>query len=118
MTWGLVMSSLFDSSVSRRRNETPWARMNFVAFARDMATNGFSSGAPVSNAVELTCTYRHDVSSGFWWAIRWTCADGERRLAESQEFDLCLWRAAEMELEIEARVKSEKADAVTTPPGA
>ncbi len=94
------MGSLFDSKVYQRRNETPWAVMNLAAFIKDMAINGQSS-------VTLTCCYRPDVASRFWYTIEWTDDNGEKHSASAQELDLCLWRAAEIELQ--ARRKENNA---------
>lgn len=100
------MTSLFDSKVNDRRNETPWAVMSLQAFMKDMAIN---SQEPVT----FSCQYRPDVASRFWYTVTWTDASGQKRGTESQDPDLCLWRAAEMELR--ARKRLEKVD-IDLPP--
>lgn len=105
------MSTLFDSKVYDRRRQTPWARMNVVAFMRDMMTNR-EPDSQVTSAlgVILTCRYRHDVASRTWWTIEWTTVDGGRCRAEAQELDLCLWRAAETELDAEEKYRANRKD--------
>ena len=109
------MSSLFDSNVRDRRNHTEWAVMSLTAFMKDMAISGGSlaisgqerrPGEHVNCPVRLTCQYRHSVASRYWWTIEWADELGIEHRAEAQELDLCLWRAAEMELQV--RKKEEK----------
>ena len=108
------MSSLFESKVRDRRNHTEWAMMGLSAFMRDMAVSGGSQAISgqerppeghVSYPVKLTCQYRHSVASRFWWSIEWTDEQGIERRAEAQELDLCLWRAAEIELQVREKGK-------------
>lgn len=89
------MGSLFDGKVYQRRNQTPWATMSLAAFIKDVAIN--------QSPVTLTCCYRPDVASRFWYTIEWTDSHGEKHSASSQELDLCLWRAAEIELQARNR---------------
>jgi hypothetical protein len=98
------MTSLFDSNVRDRRNHTEWAFMSLTAFMKDMALSGGSQTDERTNCpVILTCQYRHSVASSFWWTIEWTDEQGIQHRAESQELDLCLWRAAEIELQARQR---------------
>ena len=103
------MTSMFDSAVYARRNHTTWARVNHLAFMKDMSFNG--EGAHYEHAAKLSIQYRPDVASRFWWTIEWTGADGERHEQSAQELDLCLWRAAEAESRIEARLEAERKSA-------
>ncbi len=96
------MSSAFDTDVSQRRNHTPWSIMSLTAFMRDMAVSTIDF-----EKVTLTCHYRHSVASRYWWTIQWTDEQGEKHEASAQELDLCLWRAAEMELKARARAERE-----------
>ncbi len=101
------MSSMFDSNVRDRRNHTEWAVMSFTAFMKDMAINANRDiGERTNPPVTLSCRYRPDVASRFWYSVHWTDERGHEHTAEAQELDLCLWRAAEME--IRARAKSDE----------
>lgn len=101
------MSSAFDSDVRRRREATPWTQVDFLRFADDVAAEGaFSTGnwhegprnAPArESAVTLRVMYRHSVSSGRWYELEWTGADGGRHEVSAQYFDLLMWRAAHVE---------------------
>lgn len=87
---------MFDSSVYQRRKHTPWARMSFLAFAHEMLWNEPEDDKPVE--VKLTISYRHDVDSRHWYELTWIGCDGKIHAVSSKEFDLCLFRAAEVEL--------------------
>jgi hypothetical protein len=96
------VSSLFDSAVYQRRKQTPWARMALLAFAHEMAYNeqthtsgGTKLDEPRPGHVTVTITYRHDVSSRFWYEIEWIDEEGRVCSTASQDFDLMLWRAAQ-----------------------
>ena len=104
------MTTLFDSDVRIRRNHTPWATMRVQAFMKEMAYNIFQGDKrdAIENRVILECHYRHQVASSFWWTITWTGEDGQRHSAEAQELDLCLWRAAEIEMRIRRKIEQKK----------
>ena len=105
------MTSMFDSNVRDRRDHTPWAIMSLSAFIRDMALMGGSQAEERVNCpVTLTCHYRHSVASRFWWTIQWTDEHGEKHEASAQELDLCLWRAAEMELRVRKRQEKPESE--------
>lgn len=91
------MSSLFDSRVYQRRNETPWAVVSLSAFMREMMFQG---------KVTFSCGHRPSVASRQWYTIEWTDENGDRRIAEAQEWDLCLWRAAQIELQVREQQKT------------
>lgn len=93
------MRNVFDSIVCERRNQVPWARIDFLAFAREMAFEG---------EVVLRIRYRPDVATRFWYVLEWPGEDGKTHRAESQEFQLCLWRAAQIELDARAKKESDK----------
>jgi hypothetical protein len=98
------MTSMFDSDVRDRRDHTEWAVMSLSAFMRDMAITGNSQTEERGTyPVTLTCHYRHSVASRYWWTITWTDEHGVKHEASAQELDLCLWRAAEMELRARKR---------------
>jgi hypothetical protein len=97
-----MMTSMFESAVYARARQTPWARVDPIRFMRDMALE--SDGETVG----LTVNYRHSVASRFWWTISWAGPDGERHEAEAQTLDRCLWRAAEIQLQLEAKRKENK----------
>lgn len=99
------MTSLFDTAVRNRKHHTPWTEIDAFRFMRDMAMNG--AGTAAENAVKISVQYRRDVASRFWWTIEWTGADGERHEQTAQDLDLLLWRAAEAELQIEAKLNAE-----------
>lgn len=101
------MSSLFETFVRRRREQTPWARMGIQPFLTEAAWSGASSKPDEpSKPASISVVYRGDVASRMWWTVAWTGEDGEHREACAQELDLALWRAAEMELAARARTKA------------
>lgn len=93
------MSSLFESRVRERRHHTPWTELNVDEMLADLTLNN-PSQAPAT----LTCEYRHSVSTRFWWTLDWTGADGQAYRADAQTLQVCLWRAAEREVSIRARL--------------
>ncbi len=101
------MTTLFDTDVRLRRNHTPWAKMGLVHFMREMALNVpyGDNVSPFDHEVVLKVHYRHAVASRFWWSLEWTGEDEKRHAVDSQEFDLLLWRAAELEMKIRERMK-------------
>lgn len=102
------MTSLFDTQVANRRKQTQWARINLLAFMREMAYNAPFEANIWEHEVVLKVHKRHDVSSRMWWTLEWTGADEQRHSVDSQDFDLLLWRAAEMESQIQERVDQER----------
>lgn len=90
------MSSLFDSNVYQRRNETPWAEMSLSAFMDEMMFSG---------KVTFSCEYRPRVASRQWYTIEWIDEDGIQHSQCAQEWDLCLWRAAQIELQVREQRK-------------
>lgn len=106
------MTSLFESMVRARKEHTPWARVNLISFMQEMAYNRPALEGELSSHellqfqdVILKVHHRHDVSSGFWWTINWTDAEGQRREESSQYFDLVCWRAVEAEMQARDRVE-------------
>ena len=95
------MSSMFDTNVRNRREHTPWATISLTKFFREMVWNG--ADAPTENAVQLSVQDRHSVASRMWFRLEWTGEDGQRHSAEAQEFELVLWRAAEIEIRARER---------------
>lgn len=104
------MTSMFDSAVYQRRKHTPWARMSLLAFARDVIFNEPDLGdvprKSIPQNVQLTISPRKDVASGVWYELEWVGCDSQRHCVASQEYDLCLFRATEVE--IMAREKMEQ----------
>lgn len=96
------MTSMFDSDVRRRREATPWARVDLPSFMREVSLNGDHSPQQAGPPVTLTLRYRHAVSTREWWTLSWTGTDGEQYSVESQDFDLLCWRAAEVEMRARA----------------
>lgn len=90
------MSSLFDSRVYQRRNETPWAVMSLSAFMKEMMYQG---------KITFSLQYRPSVASRQWYTLEWVGEDGEQHQTEAQEWDLCLWRAAQIELQVREQRK-------------
>ncbi len=106
------MTSLFDSAVRSRREHTPWARISLLAFMQEMAWNKPPDANAWEHEIVLKCHLRPAVDTRLWWTLEWTGADGERHSVDSKEFDLLLWRAAEMESRIQEKVEAEhKAEA-------
>lgn len=91
------MTSLFDTLVRERRNHTQWAHINAFQFMKEMALNSPHDANKWEHEAILKVHYRPDVSSRYWWTIEWTGEDGQRYSTDSQELDLCLWRAAQIE---------------------
>ena len=102
------MTSMFDSEVYQRRKHTPWARMSLLAFAKEVMFNEPDLGEVqrkwVPQQVKLTIAPRKDVSSGVWYELHWVGCDGQQHYVSSQEYDLCLFRAAEVELQNQAEM--------------
>lgn len=102
------MTSLFDTEVRRRREATPWARVDVEAFLRDAALNDWAATDRDKPAgAELKVRHRPDVASRTWYTLEWTGEDGERHAVESQDFDLLMWRAAEVEMRARRRAERE-----------
>lgn len=101
------MTSMFDSSVYQRRKYTPWARMSLMAFANEMLFNGCNLTEDQDVSFNLKITPRKDVDTGKWFEVSWISCDGQRRCACSKELDLCLYRAAEIELNARKKVEIE-----------
>jgi hypothetical protein len=93
------MGSLFDTKVYNRRNSTPWAHVSILSFMREMI---WYQESPVI----LTANYRGDVASRIWYSLEWTSADGTRKSTSSQEFDLLMWRAAQIELDSREKMEN------------
>jgi hypothetical protein len=70
---------------------------------KEMIWNG--TDKPNENAVILHAQYRHDVSSRVWYELQWTGCDGERYNVSSQDFELLMWRAAQVESENDRKVQ-------------
>ena len=99
------MVSTFDSAVYQRRKHTPWAKMSLLAFAKEMCFNehiGNQYGNEVETEVMLKIKPRHDVDTRYWYELTWVSADGEWHTVSAKELDLCLFRAAEIELHNQA----------------
>ena len=90
------MTTEFDAQVRKRQEETPWARMSMTAFAHEMCANLGDISLP-GFQLEVRC--RPSVVTGYWYTVKWVGADQGRYEVSSQSLDLCLWRAAEQELE-------------------
>lgn len=104
------MSSLFDTEVRSRRQHTPWASVSAPAFMREAALNeGWQiQGDVAPEGAVLTCRYRRAVSTSVWWELSWTDETGQRRSVGSQDFQLLLWRAAEVEMQARAKAEREE----------
>ena len=109
------MTSLFESEVYQRRRATPCAEINVEDLLKTFALNwpDDANGNPlVLNGLEsvtLTAFYRRDVSSRFWFTLRWIAADGQERYVQGQELQLTLWRAATSEARrLEKKLESQK----------
>lgn len=115
------MSSNFDSDVNKKRNQNPWASINVFAFGREMASNGRDADSQIAentglnpkkyhsgkNDFVLVIQDRPDVRSGYWFIVKWTGADGCRHYAEAQDLGLCMWRAAQRELEVTKKMEEK-----------
>lgn len=104
------MTSLFDSAVADRRKHTPWAEIDLKDFLTDLAIN--ADYTPITLQVQ----YRPSVASRLWWSLTWKSEDGEEHQAEAQTMELCLWRAAEMELRLRAKEEKRAQGTKTAPP--
>ena len=115
------MNSYFNQEVSKRRNHTPWASVDFHNFAREMAVQGAHADLDISiskgivkannhsgkNDFILIVQYRPDTSSRFWFVARWTGKDGKRHTAEGHTIELCMWRAAQTEIDVQKNLEGK-----------
>jgi hypothetical protein len=104
---------MFDTAVRERRQHTPWARINLVAFMREMLWNAPYESDVREHATVLRVSARPSVASREWWTLEWTTATGQRGHVEAQYVDLLLWRAAEHEMQ-----QREREEAKDRPPAA
>lgn len=89
---------MFDTAVRERREHTRWAVVSLPTFMRDMVWNRPLGEDALDHKVVLSAHYRHDVARRIWYELEWTGADGERHSVASQDLELLLWRAAEVEM--------------------
>ena len=101
------MGSTFDLRVCFRRDHTPWALVSLTRFIRDAVWSVPHGEKASDHQVVLSACYRPDVATRIWYTLEWTSVDGERRCVSSQHFDLLLWRAAEVEMDVRERLKQE-----------
>lgn len=108
------MSSLFDSWVYSRRNNTPFTEVNKISFLKTMAQ--LESYLPAEKkellkerGAMLRICPRPDVASRYWYTIEWTSPQGTRLSAQSQELDLVFWRAVQMQIDAEAKEQGKDA---------
>lgn len=99
------MSSLFDSLVRQRRQQTPWARVDAERLIRDLAL----TWEDATSDVTLTARYRRSVASDMWYTLSWIDEEGQTHKVEASDWDLLLWRAAEARAqEVERRERRRK----------
>jgi len=88
------MTTLFDSEVYARRRATPYTQINLVELLKDLALMAPVHPDDIRWSREATLSvHRADVATRFWWTLKWKDEEGEH-LADGQELQLCLWRAA------------------------
>ena len=98
------MSSIFDSAVYAMRNRYPFVVPKFLAFVKEKAY-----AVPDENVVfEVTS---RNVKTGLWFSLTWCETDGKVYRAESQEFELMMWRAIQIHCQV------ERADQLMRVPG-
>lgn len=95
------MGSAFDAMVRARREHTPWAHISLTALMKELAEEG-------DKGVTLTCTYDFKQVTRCWWTLTWTDEDGHQHSVGSQQYDLCLWRAAETVMQQREKAKQEE----------
>ncbi len=83
---------------------TRWHKVNGFSFMKDMLYNGFKDG---DEAITLTVVRKHDSVSRMWLTLSWLAADGTRQEVAASTFDLVFHRAAELETQIEAKLREE-----------
>lgn len=89
------------------RNSNPFAVMSLIKFIKQTLDNRPIGEPAHEHQFILTVTDRSDVKTRLWVEIQFTDAEGKRRTADSQEFDLALFRAAAMELDAMERADGE-----------
>lgn len=108
------MSGEFDSRVYARRQHTPWARMSLTAFMSEVMYR--SNKENITQHAALYLSYRPDVASNKWWTIEWYGEDQETHDASAQDLDLCLFRAAEIDLNISKEIREREKISANPPP--
>ncbi len=87
------MSTFFESQVYDEERRVPWSRIDLLGFMRDMARD--------EKPVRFKVSYRPDVSTRFWFTLKWHGEDGDWLEASAQSLQKCLWRAALRQLNYE-----------------
>ncbi|MCK9593202.1 MAG: hypothetical protein M0Q91_14455 [Methanoregula sp.] len=82
--------------------------MNIAAFMADAMYRSNKDG--ITQHVALYLSYRPEVSTRKWWTIEWYGEDQERHDASAQDLDLCLFRAAEIDLRVSEKIKIKSQD--------
>jgi hypothetical protein len=94
------VNSPFNVKVNERRNGTPWARMSLESFARDMAVRCASRCASMDTGEHgVALTVASGWNTGMRYVLSWCGPKGRRLEVASQDLDLVLWKAAELESE-------------------
>lgn len=80
-----------------------FANWNLMAFIKTLADG--------DQTVTLTCTYRHDVESRYWWTLEWICPYNLRKeTASASRIDLLVERAAEIHQNAEDNYNREQTE--------
>ncbi len=118
------MTAKFEQDVRDRRDHTPWASLDLKSFGRDMARNGAAADRRIAESEgydpEQFVSRKNDFTviiqcvpesrSGFWYVVKWTGADGQRRCEDGEHLHEVLWRAAHIELNTVKRLEREKCE--------
>lgn len=95
---------MFDSAVYAMRNHYPFVAPKFLTFVKEKA-----EAMPDENVVFEVMS--RNVKTGLWFSLAWCETDGRVYRAESQEFELMMWRAIQIHRQV------ERADELTRAPG-
>lgn len=80
-----------------------FANWNLLSFIKTLADG--------DQTVTLTCTYRHDVASRYWWTISWICPYNLRKeTVWASKIDLLVERAAEIHQKAEDNYNKEQTE--------
>ena len=102
-----------DEQIRKRRALLPWGIINLPRFIQDVVGAAIVNGLKPMGEVylELKILARPDIDSGFVYELSWLGADGTQQSVRAANWELLLFRAAEVELQ----ARAEQTQAITLP---
>src|SRR5438270_129785 len=88
------------------RPETPWSVVSVRAFMADMLYHEPQETTEIFPARARLSVEPHACQTGCWWTMEWIGADGVKHSIGASRLDLCMRRAAEIEVELRARLEA------------